>query len=75
MTQLYLFSKDRRLKYWCMWSRPFRGEDATGINMATTERTYGPQDDFDAHSSASADMRGLSILLIKLTRTRSWECQ
>jgi hypothetical protein len=47
MTNLYLFSEDRQLKYWCMWSRPFRGEDATGVNMATTERVYGPQSNFD----------------------------
>ena len=26
MTQLYLFTEDCRRKYWCMWSRPFRGE-------------------------------------------------
>lgn len=47
MTQIYLFSEDRQMKFWVMWSRPFRGEDATGINMATTERTDGPQDAFD----------------------------
>jgi hypothetical protein len=47
MTNLYLFSADRRMKYWAMWSSPPRDDDATLINCATTERTYGPQQDFD----------------------------
>ena len=48
MTNLYLFTPDRRLKFWCMWSSPPReDDDSTLINMATTERTYGPQSGFD----------------------------
>ena len=47
MTNLYLFSADRRMKFWAMWSHPPRGDDATLVNCATTERTYGPQNDFD----------------------------
>ncbi len=46
-TNLYLYTEDRRLKFWCMWSNPARESDATLINLATTERTYGPQQDFD----------------------------
>jgi len=30
-----------------MWGSPPADEDATLINLATTERTYGPQTDFD----------------------------
>jgi hypothetical protein len=47
MTNLYLFTQDRRLKFWCMWSSPPKDDDATLINLATTERTYGPQAGFD----------------------------
>jgi hypothetical protein len=47
MTQLYLFSADRRMKYRAMWSSPPRDDDAILINCATTERTYGLQQDFD----------------------------
>lgn len=47
-TNLYLFTEDRRLKFWCMWSDPPREDyDPTLINLATTERTYGPQSNFD----------------------------
>ena len=47
MTNLYLFTRDRRLKFWCMWGSPPKDDDATLINLATTERTYGPQSGFD----------------------------
>lgn len=47
MTNLYLFTPDRRLKFWCMWGSPPREEDATLINMASTERSYGSQSEFD----------------------------
>jgi hypothetical protein len=47
VTRLYLFTEDRRLQFWCGWSHPPQDSDATLINMATTERTYGPQSDFD----------------------------
>lgn len=46
-TQLYLFTPDRRHKFWCMWSRPPVDDDATLINLATTDREYGPQTGFD----------------------------
>jgi hypothetical protein len=45
--RLYLFTEDRSLQFWCIWSSPPKDDDATGINMAETERTYGPQRDFD----------------------------
>ena len=52
MTNLYLFADGRlgarTLKFWCMWSSPPRDDwDPTLINLATTEKTYGPQTDFD----------------------------
>lgn len=47
MTNLYLFTEDRSKKYWCMWGSDPTDEDATLINLATTERTYGEQRDFD----------------------------
>ena len=46
-TNLYLLTDDRRMKFWCMWSRPPRDDDALLINLATTERAYGAQDNFD----------------------------
>ena len=46
-TNLYLLSDDRRMKFWCMWSRPPRDDDALLINLARTERAYGAQDNFD----------------------------
>ena len=53
MTNIYLFADGRlgprTLKFWCMWSSPPRDDwDPTLINLATTEKTYGPQTDFDA---------------------------
>lgn len=33
---------------WAMWSSPPRDDDATLINVARTDRTYGPQSAFDA---------------------------
>lgn len=47
MTNIYLLTQDRRLKFWAMWSSPPRDDDATLINLATTEKTYGPQTGFD----------------------------
>jgi len=48
MTNLYLFTEDRTMKFWCMWSSPPRGdEDPTLINLASADRTYGPQGGFD----------------------------
>jgi hypothetical protein len=48
-TNLYLFTADRRLWFWTMGA-PI-GE-TTIINVATTERTYGPQRDFDTERLA-----------------------
>ena len=48
MTNLYLFSGDRRLKFWCIWSDAPVDEDATLINLARTDRVYGAQSNFDA---------------------------
>lgn len=47
LTNLYLFTLDRRLKFWCMWGSPPRDAEANLINLATTERTYGPQRGYD----------------------------
>lgn len=47
VTRLYLFTEDRSLQFWCGWSSPPKDDDATGINMAKTDRVYGPQSDFD----------------------------
>jgi hypothetical protein len=47
MTNLYLYSRDRRLKMWAMWSSPPRDDDATLINLAHADRVYGPQTGFD----------------------------
>src|SRR5215207_548133 len=47
VTRLYLFTHDRRLQFWVGWSRPPRDDDATGINMAATDKVYGLQSDFD----------------------------
>lgn len=46
-TNLYLHTEDRRLKFWCMWSADPTDDDATLINLATTERTYGDQQAVD----------------------------
>lgn len=48
MTNLYLLTDDRGLKFWCMWSSPPQDYDATLINLARTDRVYGPQSGFDA---------------------------
>ena len=44
-TNLYLMTEDRSRKFWAMWGDRPRPEDADLINMATTDRVYGPQDD------------------------------
>lgn len=43
-TNLYLFTRDRRLWFWTMGA-PI--EETTVINVATTDRVYGVQADFD----------------------------
>lgn len=48
MTNLYLLTDDRRLKMWAMWSSPPDDDDSTLINLARTDKDYGPQRDFDA---------------------------
>ena len=46
-TNLYLYTEDRTRKFWAMWGEIPRSEDADLINMATTDRVYGPQDDIN----------------------------
>ncbi|MGY2700779.1 hypothetical protein [Nocardioides sp. HB32] len=46
-TQLYLYTPDRARKFWMMWEVPLNPEIHQLVNLATTERTYGPQADFD----------------------------
>jgi hypothetical protein len=46
-TNIYLWTPDRVRKFWLMWGDPVREEDARGVNLAFTDRTYGPQTDFD----------------------------
>jgi hypothetical protein len=43
-TNLYLFTRDRRLWFWTMGA-PI--EETTIINVATTDRVYGEQANFD----------------------------
>ncbi|HHX46986.1 MAG TPA: hypothetical protein GX718_06395, partial [Brevibacterium sp.] len=50
-TNLYLFTQDRSRKFWCMWGAHPK-DDVDLINMATTDRTYGPQDTFDTERLA-----------------------
>ncbi|KAB7741010.1 hypothetical protein GA707_18150 [Nostocoides sp. F2B08] len=40
-TNLYLYTGDRGLKFWCMWSHEPQDGEATLVNLATTERSYG----------------------------------
>ena len=47
MTNLYLYTADRRLKFWCIWDPTPVNERINIINLATTEQSYGPQRDFD----------------------------
>ena len=46
-TNLYLFTEDRRLKFWAMWESDPSPEDADLINLARTDKVYGRQDNFD----------------------------
>lgn len=48
MTNLYLPVPGRvPMKCWAMWGDEPKDTDADLINLATTERVYGPQRDFD----------------------------
>jgi hypothetical protein len=48
MTNLYLPVPGRHpMKCWAMWGETPADDDATLINLATTDRTYGPQSGFD----------------------------
>ena len=48
MTNLYLPVPGRvPMKCWAMWGDPPQDTDADLINLATTERVYGAQTDFD----------------------------
>lgn len=49
MTNLYLFTEDRRLKFWTM-GEPI--DRCRVINLATTDKVYGPQTDFDEEKLA-----------------------
>ncbi|HVX69973.1 MAG TPA: hypothetical protein VHA79_09810 [Mycobacteriales bacterium] len=42
-TNLYLINPEGTHKVWCMWSDDPDGDDVHGINLARTDRTYGPQ--------------------------------
>ncbi|MGA8044732.1 MAG: hypothetical protein WCA30_00540 [Dermatophilaceae bacterium] len=42
-TNLYLYTEDRGLKFWCMWSHEPEEGDAALVNLATTERSYVDQ--------------------------------
>ena len=46
-TNLYLYTPDRVRKFWSMWADPPTPREATLINLATTERVYGPQTDIN----------------------------
>ena len=51
-TNLYLYADSiqlgpRSLKFWAMWGDDPQETDADLINLATADRTYGPQRDFD----------------------------
>lgn len=46
-TNLYLYTEDRSLKFWAMWGDDPQDSDADLINLATTDRVYGPQDGID----------------------------
>lgn len=59
MTNLYLYTEDRRKKFWCMWGDQPREGDADLINMATTDRTYGDPSDID----------GIRVECLRLRRT------
>ncbi len=47
LTNLYLHTDDRARKFWVMWGSPPQPIDARTINLALTDRSYGPQRDFD----------------------------
>lgn len=46
-TNVYLFTRDRRLKFWVMWGSPPVDLDARLINVANADQVYGPQTNFD----------------------------
>jgi len=46
-TQIYLFTPDRARKFWCMFEDPPVPHLVRLVNLATTERIYGSQTDFD----------------------------
>lgn len=49
LTNLYLFTADRSMKFWCMWASPTaRDRDAQTINLAHAADTYGAQSGYDA---------------------------
>lgn len=46
-TNLYLYTPDRVRKVWCMFGDPVREERVRIVNLAFTDRVYGPQENFD----------------------------
>jgi hypothetical protein len=64
-TNLYLFTEDRQRKFWGVWSLPPKANEPWCINLATTERTYGPQSDFDP--------KVLSMLVLPTAEEQSGE--
>ena len=56
-TNLYLHTQDRTKKFWAMWGDRPRPEDADLINMATTDRVYGPQDDINEERVETLHLR------------------
>ena len=59
-TNLYLFTEDRARKFWCEWAWPPEPKNARLVNLATTERVYGPQTDFDERRIAMLRLGGAS---------------
>lgn len=57
-TGLYLYTTDRRMKFWAMWGDDPTPEDANLINLATTERVYGEQSNCDAERLKALRLRG-----------------
>ena len=53
MTNLYLFSTDRRMKYWAMWSHPPRDSDATLIAAPPPSGPMALKASFDQNDSVS----------------------
>ena len=62
VTRIYLFTEDRQRQFWVGWSRPPRDDDATLINMAETDKVYGPQSNFDVERVRELRWRSMTIM-------------